>query len=250
MRKKIIIGNWKLNKTVSESIRSITELKNELSGKQEAQVVIAPSFVSLHPCEIALQNTGIVLAAQNVSSYDQGAYTGEVSAAMLLDVECEYVLIGHSERRGVFGETDQDIAQKMKQVLEYEMQPVLCIGESQLTRKAGKTFAYLEGQLAQALRGLHEEDLFTMVIAYEPIWAIGTGDTATPDQIQEVHEFLRQYLTNQFSKTLALEVSILYGGSVTDENASTILKQKDVDGLLVGGASLDPQKFAKIIQQA
>ncbi|MCB1197519.1 MAG: triose-phosphate isomerase [Bdellovibrionota bacterium] len=250
MRKKIVIGNWKMNKTVSESIRMVTELKNLLSGKQDAEIVVVPPFVSLHPCEIALHESSIMLGAQNVSAFDHGAYTGEVSAAMLLDVQCEYVLVGHSERREIFDESNQTLNQKLKQVLEYEMRPVLCIGESALTRKATKTFDFLQTQLQECLRGFVEDDLDALVIAYEPIWAIGTGDTAEPGQIQEVHQFIRDYLEKQYSKAMANMTPILYGGSVNQGNADVIMKQKDVDGVLVGGASLDAEHFVSIVQHA
>jgi len=248
MRKKIIIANWKMNKTVSESIRAVTELKNKLSGKQEVEIVVAPPFTSLHPCEIAISGSAILLAAQNVSEFDQSAYTGEVSANMLLDIQCEYVLVGHSERRTIFDETNQIVQKKLKQVLEYEMSPVLCIGESELTRKAQKTFSFIEEQLTECLRGLKEEDLLTFVVAYEPIWAIGTGNTATTSQIQEVHGWIRDFFEKQYGKALGQAIPILYGGSVSETNASEIMKQKDVDGLLVGGASLDPERFVNIIQ--
>lgn len=249
MRKKIIIGNWKMNKTVTESIRCVTELKNMLSGKQEVEIVIAPPYPSLHPCEIAISGSTIMLAAQNVSQYEQGAYTGEVSASMLLDIQCEYVLVGHSERRKHFDETNAIINEKIKQVLEFEMAPVLCIGESENTRKAQKTFDFLQDQLSEGLRGFREDELAMLVIAYEPIWAIGTGVTANPGQIQEVHSFVRSWLEKHYVKSIAMNVPILYGGSVNEDNASGIIKQKDVDGLLVGGASLDPERFVDIIAQ-
>jgi triosephosphate isomerase len=247
-KKTLIIGNWKLHKTVSESIRLVTALKNQLSGKQECDIAVAPSFVSLHPVEIALSDTSIALAAQQVSLYDQGAYTGEVSAHMLLDIHCQYVLVGHSERRTHFHETDDVVASKLQKVLEFEMKPVLCIGEPIDVREKGQALPYLDAQLQKALRGISAQRMLDVEIAYEPIWAIGTGKTASVQDIQEVHVFLRSRLTDLYDKALARHTRLLYGGSVKPNNASEILACPDVNGLLVGGASLDAESFQAIIE--
>jgi len=248
MRKPIIIGNWKMNNNVSDSIRLITELKGMLSGKQDAEIAVAPPMVSLHPSEIALGETSIGLAAQNVHFEENGAYTGEVSASMLLDLNCKYVIVGHSERRQHFGETDEVINKKVKAVLEHEMSPILCIGETLNQREEGKTMKVVEDQLRVCLRGVHDEQVSRVVIAYEPVWAIGTGKAATPEMAQEVHKFIRGVLENMYSKNIASAVRTVYGGSVSPKNIDALMKQADVDGALVGGASLDAQAFVDIIQ--
>jgi triosephosphate isomerase len=247
MRQKIIIGNWKMNKTVSEAIRLITELKGLLSGKQEAEIVVAPSFVSVHPAEIAAQGTPIKIAAQNVHFEESGAYTGEVSAPMLADAGCKYVIVGHSERRQYFGETDQTVNRKLKSVLENEMSPVICVGESKEQREEKKTFFVLEAQLREGLRGVNDADGSQIIVAYEPIWAIGTGKTATPGIAQEAHAFIREKLSGIFRKDIAQKMRVIYGGSVTPSNAKDLLSQPDIDGALVGGASLEAKSFAEII---
>ena len=248
MRTPIIIGNWKMNKTVAESIRTITELKGLLSGKQEAEIVIAPSFVSLHPAEIAAQDTPIKIAAQNVFYEENGAYTGEISASMLVDVGCRYVILGHSERRQIFQETDQIINKKIKSSLENELSPVLCIGETKTQRHEEKTFQVVEEQLKVGLRGVDDIEAGQVVIAYEPVWAIGTGDAASPGIAQEVHQFIREKLAIIFRKDISQKIRIIYGGSVVKENVKDLLSQPDIDGTLVGGASLDAKSFMEIIQ--
>lgn len=248
MRRPIIIGNWKMNNTVSESIRLITELKGMLSGKQEAEVAVAPSMVCLHPCEIALSETSIGLVAQNVYFEEKGAFTGEISASMLLDLNCKYVIVGHSERRQYFFETDEVINKKVKSVLEHEMSPILCIGEQLAQREEGKTLSVVEDQLRICLRGVHDEQAERVVVAYEPVWAIGTGKAATPEMAQQVHHYIRSSLENMYSKNVASAMRIVYGGSVSSKNIGAFMKLQDVDGALVGGASLDAQSFVDIIQ--
>lgn len=248
MRRPIIIGNWKMNNNVSDSIRLITELKGLLSGKQEAEIAIAPSMVSLHPCDIALQETSIGLAAQNVHYEENGAFTGEVSASMLLDVNCTYVILGHSERRQYFFESDELVNKKLKTVLEHEMSPILCIGENLTQREEGKTLSIVEDQLRICLRGVTDAQASRIVVAYEPVWAIGTGKAATPDMAQEVHKAIRGVLEDLFSKNVALAMRCVYGGSVSSKNISQLMKQPDIDGALVGGASLDAEHFVDIIQ--
>ncbi len=248
MRRPIIIGNWKMNNNVSDSIRLITELKGMLSGKQDAEVAIAPATTSLHPADIALAETSISLAAQNVHFEENGAYTGEVSASMLLDLNCKYVIVGHSERRQYFQETDELINKKVKAVLEHEMNPILCVGENLTQREEGKTLAVIEEQLRVCLRGIHDEQASRIVIAYEPVWAIGTGKAATPEMAQEVHHFIRGILENMYSKNVATAMRTVYGGSVTPKNIGLLMKQSDIDGALVGGASLNAESFVDIIQ--
>ncbi len=248
MRRTTIIGNWKMNNSVSESIRLITELKGLLSGKQEVDIAVAPPFVSLHPAEIAVQGTPIQVAAQNAFFEDNGAYTGEVSPPMLVEIGCRFVILGHSERRQYFKETNDLINKKVRAVLESEMTPVLCIGETKEERKKGKTFEVLENQLRDGLRGLNDGEGEQVVVAYEPIWAIGTGETASPATAQEAHAFIRDKLSAIFRKMVAAEIRIIYGGSANENNIKDLMAQPDIDGALVGGASLNAQSFAKIIQ--
>jgi triosephosphate isomerase len=248
MRKKIIIGNWKMNKTVTETIRMITELKGALSGKQEIDVVVAPPFVALSAAEIAAQGTPIEVAAQNVHFEESGAFTGEVSPPMLLDVGCKYALVGHSERRTLFGETDAMINRKVRALIENELIPVLCVGETKAQRVAGKTFEVVETQLREGLRGVADGEAARVIVAYEPVWAIGTGETATPAIAQEVHHFIREKLASLFRKDLAWEIRVIYGGSVNRDNIKDLMAQPDIDGGLVGGASLDAKGFSEIVQ--
>lgn len=248
MRKPIIIGNWKMNNNVSDSIRLITELKGMLSGKQNAEIAVAPAMTSLHPADIALAETSIGLAAQNVHFEENGAYTGEVSASQLLDLNCKYVIVGHSERRQYFMETDEIINKKVKTVLEHEMSPILCVGENLRQREEGKTLSIVEDQLRICLRGINDSRIERVVIAYEPVWAIGTGKAATPEMAQEVHKHIRNVLETMYSKNIATTVRTVYGGSVTPKNISQLMKQNDIDGALVGGASLNAESFFEIIQ--
>lgn len=247
MRTPLIIGNWKMNKTVPETIRAITELKGLFSGKQEIEIAVAPSFTALHPAEIAAQGTPIKIAAQDLFYEESGAYTGEVSPAMLLDVGCTYVIVGHSERRQHFGETDAIVNKKVKAALESELRPVMCVGESKAERGAGKTFEIVEGQLRACLRGVRDTEAENVVVAYEPIWAIGTGETATPGTAQEVHQFLREKIGTIFRRDLSQKMRIIYGGSVTRDNIKDLMAQADIDGALVGGASLDARSFVDIV---
>ncbi len=237
-----------MNHNVSDAIRTITELRGRLSGKLNAEVVIAPTMICLHSADIAMQETPIQLGAQNVHFEENGAYTGEVSAAQLLDVNCKYVIVGHSERRQHFGETNEIVNKKAKAVLEHEMIPIVCIGEQWAEREKGKTFPVVEEQLAASLRGIHDSQATRMIIAYEPVWAIGTGKAATPEMAQEVHQGIRKMLEDMFSKNVATGMRIIYGGSVTTKNISSLMLQPDIDGALVGGASLEAEQFANIIQ--
>lgn len=237
-----------MNKTVTDTIRMVTELKSAFSGKQEVDIAIAPPFVSLSAAEIASQGTPIQIAAQNVHFEESGAFTGEISPPMLIDLGCKYVILGHSERRTHFGESDDLINQKVKAALENELIPVFCMGETKAERADGKTFEVIENQLREGLRGISEGDAKRLVVAYEPIWAIGTGETATPSMAQEVHAFIREKLGMIFRKDLASEIRVIYGGSVTTENIKDLMAQEDIDGGLVGGASLDAKGFAKIVQ--
>jgi triosephosphate isomerase (TIM) len=242
----LIIGNWKMNKTVSEAIRLVTELKSILSGKQEVDIAVAPSYVALHSVEIAAQGTQIALAAQDVFFEESGPYTGEVSAPMLVDVGCKYVIVGHSERRQM-GETDATINKKLRSALDNEISPVLCVGETKAEREAKKTFDVVERQLREGLRGVNDSYAQDLVVAYEPVWAIGTGNTATPGQAQEAHQFIKEKLAAIFRRDIAQKIRVIYGGSVTPQNVKDLMSQQDVDGALVGGASLEARSFADIV---
>ncbi len=236
-----------MHKTVSEAIRLITELKSLLSGKQEVEVVVAPSFVALHPAEIAAQGTPIKIAAQDLFYEENGPYTGEVSAPMLVDVGVKYVIVGHSERRRHFGETDATVNRKVKCALEHELKPILCIGETKEQREQKKTFDVVERQLREGVKGVNDSYAEDVVIAYEPIWAIGTGVPATPAMAQEVHRFICEKLAVIFRKDLAEKMRVIYGGSVTPQNIKELMAQPDINGALVGGASLDARAFAEIV---
>ena len=245
----LIVGNWKMNGTVEETLKMITELRHKLAPGT-AQVAVAPPFTSLYSAAVALQDTPIKLAAQNMHWETEGPYTGEISGLFLKEIGCAYAIIGHSERRQYFGETDEAVNRKIRTALAQELVPIFCVGETAEQRKSGKTEAVLETQLKKGLQGFQMNDVKNMVIAYEPVWAIGTGQTAAVNEIEEAHRFIRNLLAKTYDAPTANGVSLLYGGSVSPENARTIFQVKNVDGLLVGGASLVMDKFLKIIESA
>jgi triosephosphate isomerase len=247
MRIPIIAANWKMFKQVGEALRFAEALAVKIQDLEGVEVVLAPPFTALERLKEAVASTQIELAAQNVHPDREGAFTGEISVSMLTDVGCRYVIVGHSERRHVFGETNAFIAKKVGAVLQGGLRPILCVGETLDEREAGRTFQVLDEQLSTALDGVSEEQATDLVIAYEPVWAIGTGRTATPELAQEAHAFVREGLRKRFSGT-ADRVRIQYGGSVKPSNAYGLMAQPDVDGALVGGASLDPDSFFAIIQ--
>jgi triosephosphate isomerase len=250
MKETIIAGNWKMFKTVEESISFINELHETIEADShfpgdKIEIVVFPSFISLYPVKDL--SSRIKIGSQNLHFEGQGAFTGEISPMMLENI-VDYVLIGHSERRELFYESDVTINKKVKTALSHRLVPVLCIGETLEEREAGKTFSRIEEQLDKDLAGLSSEELKTLVIAYEPIWAIGTGRTATPEQVQEVHAFIRKILKEKMDAPQTLR--ILYGGSVKPENSSDILSQNDINGVLVGGASLKVDSFFAIIKNS
>jgi triosephosphate isomerase len=248
MRKPIIAGNWKMHKTVGEAIDFVTRLQHEIGRVQGVEVVVAPSFVALAPVAERLKGGKIALAAQDVFWEDKGAYTGEVSPLMLKDVGCRYVIIGHSERRAYFGEIDEMVNKKVKAALSHALSPIICVGELLQERERGGTFSVVERQLKGGLEGVNVDAALPIVIAYEPIWAIGTGKTASPEQAQEVHSFIRRLLGDTFSPAQANEIRIQYGGSVKPDNIDELMAQPDIDGALVGGASLNVDSFIKIVR--
>jgi triosephosphate isomerase len=247
-KQRLIVGNWKMNGTLEETLKRLTELKHKLGESSEAEVVVAPPFTALYSAQIMLQETAIKLAGQNMHWETSGPFTGEISGLFLKDAGCDYVLIGHSERRQYFGETDEKVNQKITAAITEELIPIFCLGETEEQRKEKKTEAVLEMQIKKGLHGITMNDLKEVVIAYEPVWAIGTGRTPTADEIAEALRFLRNFVAKNYDAPTADGVRFLYGGSVNPENAAGILRVKNVDGLLVGGASLDVDKFLKIIR--
>ena len=247
-RTPLIAGNWKMYKTGPESVETALTLSRLCSKIQDVEVMIAPTFLSLPLVAASLEGTGIKIGAQNLYFEKQGAFTGEVSAAMIKAAGAQYAIIGHSERRLYFEETDTSVCKKIKSAIEEGLRPILCIGESETQRDEGKTFSVLDKQVSDGLKGFGPDELAQLVLAYEPVWAIGTGKTASVDQVGEVHQYLRSLLENLFSSNLAHTTRILYGGSVKPENAKDLMSIKDVDGALVGGASLDANNFIKIIK--
>ncbi len=251
MRKKIIAANWKMNMTSAEGASFMEDLALELKNFDGAEVVIIPPFTSLpRLSEIITELPGITLGAQNMWHEASGAFTGEVSAGMLREFFTRYVVLGHSERRTIFGETDELVNKKVKAAHAASLRPILCVGETLAERDANRHHEVLAKQLKGSLAGLDTDQMLDTVIAYEPVWAIGTGRTASPEQAQEAHAFIRKTLTEIFDPATAAKVRIQYGGSVKPDNAKELLHQPDIDGALVGGASLDPRSFAKIVQAA
>lgn len=251
MRKKIIAANWKMNMTAAEGAAFMKDLALELKNFDGAEVVIIPPFTALpRLSEVITSTPGVTLGAQNMWHEASGAFTGEVSATMIREFFTRYVVLGHSERRTIFGETDALVNKKVKAALAASLRPILCIGETLEERDANRVEEVLSTQLAGSLAGVSAEDMLDIVLAYEPVWAIGTGRTATPEQAQEAHAFIRKTLAGMFDPATAAKVRIQYGGSVKPDNAKELLHQPDIDGALVGGASLDSRSFAKIVKAA
>jgi triosephosphate isomerase len=246
-RKPILAGNWKMNKTSAEARDLAAKLIPLVSGVKEREIVLGPPFTSLQTVSETIRGTNISLSAQNMHWEDKGAFTGEISAEMLLDLGCRYVIIGHSERRQYFGETDETVNKKVKQALKKVLLPIMCVGETLSEREAGKLHEIINRQVSGGLKDLTGEEMKKVVIAYEPVWAIGTGKTANPDQANEVHALIRQKVQSLFGTDIAEALRIQYGGSVTPENVSTLMAMPDIDGALVGGASLKPESFAALV---
>ncbi|KXS55954.1 MAG: triose-phosphate isomerase [Candidatus Adiutrix intracellularis] len=248
-RKPLLIGNWKMFKTSQEANEFINELRRQLatSFQDDREVTLGVPFPSLEAAAQAAVGSPITIAAQNLHWEAEGAFTGEVSGPMLTAAGARAVIIGHSERRQLFGDTNEWINKKLSAALKYSLTPILCLGETWEDRKTGRAFELLGRQLAEALSGLTTPTLVPLVIAYEPVWAIGTGQTATPKTAQETHAFIRQWLTAHYDHSFANAVRLLYGGSVKPDNVAQLMDQTDIDGALVGGASLKPDSFARII---
>jgi triosephosphate isomerase len=250
MRVPIIAGNWKMHETEEETFQLASDLKNRLKDVDGVKVIICPPFTSLSSAKRAIQDSPILLGAQNMHWEQMGAYTGEISPAMLLTAGCRYVIIGHSERRAYFFETDNLVNLKVKSALEAGLFPIICVGEKLEQREANKTEEVVEKQVEGAFRDLRAKQAEKTVIAYEPVWAIGTGKTATPKQADEVHFLIRKLLSSEFGKKCAQKISILYGGSVKPDNSGVLLRMPDIDGALVGGASLVAESFENIVRSA
>ena len=248
MRKPIIAGNWKMHLTMAQAHALVRQLLG-VCEMEAVDVVVCPPFTTLSSVAPLLKGSALALGAQDLFWETQGAFTGEISPTMLVDAGCRYVIIGHSERRQLFGETDDTVRQKLAAALAHGLAPIVCIGETLAEREAGKTFDVVGRQLAGALQGVQAERLAHLILAYEPVWAIGTGRNATPEQAQEVHQFIRQRLVS-IEGRLSQTVRIQYGGSVTATNAASLLQQPDIDGALVGGASLKAEAFTAIVKAA
>jgi triosephosphate isomerase len=247
MRTPLIAGNWKMFKTVPEAATFAADLKGRLSGVTGVDVVVAPTFPALQAVAAALEGSRIGVAAQNLHWEREGAFTGEVSAAMVRDAGAEWVIVGHSERRTLFGETDDTVNRKVRAAIVATLTPVVCVGETLQEREANRTLDVLDRQIKAGFDGVTGSELAALVIAYEPVWAIGTGRTATPAQAQQAHAHVRARLTQWFGQDAASRCRVLYGGSVKPDNIAALMAQPDVDGALVGGASLDADSFAKIV---
>ncbi len=250
MRSKIVAGNWKMNKNLSESIALTREIITNVAGKLAAdvRVIIAPTFVSLSDVSKIVKDTNVEVAAQNMHFAENGAFTGEISANMLQDIGISTVILGHSERRAYFGETDELLVKKVNTALKNQLEIIFCFGEELADRKSENYFTIVENQLKNALFHLSEKEWNGIILAYEPVWAIGTGETASPEQAQEMHAFIRKIVAEKYGDNLANSISILYGGSVKPTNAQEIFSKPDVDGGLIGGAALKAEDFTAIIK--
>ncbi len=247
-RKYLIAGNWKMNKTAADGVALINQITAEVGKVTEVNVAVCPPFTGLESAAKALEGTQVQLGAQNMHNEASGAYTGEISAQMLRHLFVSYVILGHSERRTYFGETDAFINKKVLVALENNLKPILCVGETLAEREGNKTLQVVTTQMEGGLVGVTAAHAESLVIAYEPVWAIGTGKTATPAMAQEVHALIRSLLTKQLGAAAAAKVRILYGGSMKPDNAEALLAEKDIDGGLIGGAALEAKSFVKLVQ--
>ncbi|MBS1535176.1 MAG: triose-phosphate isomerase [Bacteroidetes bacterium] len=250
MRHPIVAGNWKMNKNAEETEDLLNDLIDQLPTDKEVEIIVAPTFINLASAVEHMEFTNISVAAQNMHQAENGAFTGEISADMLKSIGVHTVILGHSERRSLFGETDAIIAAKVNQALKYDMRVIFCFGEELKERQEQQHFAVVESQLRNGLFHLEASAWENLVLAYEPVWAIGTGETASPEQAQEMHEFIRATVRKQYGNEVADNIAILYGGSVKPDNAAEIFSKPDVDGGLIGGAALKASDFAAIVNAA
>lgn len=249
-RKKLIAGNWKMNKTPADGVALVTEIVNAVAKITEVDIVVCPPFTGLEAAGRALEGSSVKLGAQNMHHEANGAFTGEISAPMLRALFATHVILGHSERRTYFGETDAGINKKVLAALKNQLRPILCVGETLAERESGSTLKVVQTQLEAGLEGVSKDLAASVVIAYEPVWAIGTGKVATTEQAQEVHAYIRGLLTKLFGEPVAQRMRILYGGSMKPANAPELLAQKDIDGGLIGGASLEARSFVELVTAA
>jgi triosephosphate isomerase (TIM) len=247
MVRPIIAGNWKMNKTVAESVDFAKGLRSAYQTPPDREVIIAPPYTALMSVADAIRGSFIHLSAQNLHEAEKGAYTGEISGAMLREAGCAYVIVGHSERRTLFGEGDDRINRKLRGAVAAGLKPIFCVGESLREREEGEMETVIERQLKEGLNNLTDDDIGQLLIAYEPVWAIGTGKTASPDQAEDVHRFIREWIARRYGPNPAASLAILYGGSVTPKNIAELMAQPDINGALVGGASLEVDSFVRII---
>ncbi len=248
MRKPIIAGNWKMFKLIGDAVAMVTTLKPLVVNANNCEIIVAPPFTAIESVANRLEGSNIRIAAQDLSTETkQGAHTGEICGDMLKDAGCTHVIIGHSERRSIYGETDEIVNRKIRAALHFQLIPIVCIGETLEERDAGDAEKVVARQLSRSLAELTANDLARIILAYEPVWAIGTGRTATPNQAQQMHAYIRQWISQKFDSDPADILRILYGGSVKPENISELMKERDIDGALVGGASLEADSFARIV---
>lgn len=248
MRRPIMAGNWKMNKTVTEAVELVRQLKALVADVEDVDIIVAPTFTALQAVSREIEGSNIHLAGQDVFWETSGAYTGEISATMLKDVGCQFVIIGHSERRQYFGEDNESVHKKISASLAAGLYPIICVGESLGERETGKTFDVIKIQVIQCLKGFSAEEMERITVAYEPVWAIGTGKTATPQEAEEVHGFIREQLEDVANQQVSQGMKIQYGGSVNPENISDLMVQPNIDGALVGGASLKADSFSRIVK--
>lgn len=249
-RKKLIAGNWKMNKTSADGVALVRDIVVAVGKQSDVEVVVCPPFTGLESAGKALEGSNVKLGAQNMHFEASGAFTGEISAPMLRAIFATHVILGHSERRTIFGETDELVNKKVLAALKHQLRPIFCVGETLAERESGSTLKVVQTQLERGLDGVSKELAASVVIAYEPVWAIGTGKVATTEQAQEVHAFIRGLLTNLFTESVAQKLRILYGGSMKPSNAPELLSQKDIDGGLIGGASLEARSFVELVTAA
>jgi len=249
-RKKLIAGNWKMNKTSADGVALVRDIVVAVGKQSDVEMVVCPPFTGLESAGKALEGSNVKLGAQNMHFEASGAFTGEISAPMLRAIFATHVILGHSERRTIFGETDELVNKKVLAALKHQLRPIFCVGEALAERESGSTLKVVQTQLERGLDGVSKELAASVVIAYEPVWAIGTGKVATTEQAQEVHAFIRGLLTNLFTESVAQKLRILYGGSMKPSNAPELLSQKDIDGGLIGGASLEARSFVELVTAA
>jgi len=249
-RKKLIAGNWKMNKTSADGVALVRDLVAVIGKQTEVDVVVCPPFTGLESAGKALEGSEIKLGAQNMHFEASGAFTGEVSAPMLRSIFATHVILGHSERRTIFGETDELVNKKVLAALKNQLRPIFCVGETLAERESGSTLKVVQTQVERGLEGVNKDQAQSLVVAYEPVWAIGTGKVATTEQAQEVHAFIRGLLAKLFTEAVAQKIRILYGGSMKPANAPELLAQKDIDGGLIGGASLEARSFVELVTAA